>query len=118
VTQWTIDPRHVPSGPVCDKAIRLYEATPRVIVRTSRRGYRVPSWTRPHVTYPVVIVAAPDGWKVTCGCDSTHWCHHGYAAALTLAADDNLTIPEPRKVTAARKTRRGCPLTVIPGGRT
>jgi hypothetical protein len=44
--QWTIDPRNVASGPVCDKAIRLYEARPRVIVRTSRRGFRVPSWTR------------------------------------------------------------------------
>jgi len=45
--QWTIDPRNVSSGEVCDKAITLFEARPRVIVRRSRRGFRVPSWTQP-----------------------------------------------------------------------
>lgn len=46
VAQWTIDPRKVASGEVCDKATVLFEARPRVIVRTSRRGFRVPSWTK------------------------------------------------------------------------
>jgi hypothetical protein len=46
MAQWTIDPRHLASGEVCDKALVLFEARPRVIVRTSRRGFRVPSWTK------------------------------------------------------------------------
>jgi hypothetical protein len=100
--QWTIDPRNVPSGEVCQKAIRLYEATPRVIVRTSNAGFRTPSWNkRPQdlpeaerrdrycltcrtdhngLWYHQIVVADPDReaktviFKVTCDCP------HGQAA--------------------------------------
>jgi len=154
--QWTIDPRNVSSGEVCDKAIALFEAQPRVIVQTSRRGFRTPSWTkRPEdltpadrrdtdcatcrtihnaLWYHQIVVADPNHdtetviLKATCDCP---WslaakpgslpCHHAYGSALEL---HRLKFPDHRIVAQhprpgpPRKTRRGRPLTVIPGGRT
>ncbi len=116
--QWTIDPRDVTNGKVsadvCSKVLTVVDA--RVIVRTSRRGFRVPSWTQEGLWHQVVLTVAPDGWKAICDCDATGWCHHGYAAALELERLDGLKIPVPGPARPARWVRSR-PLTVIPGGR-
>jgi hypothetical protein len=152
--QWTIDPRKVSSGEVCDKAVQLFEARPRVIVRTSRRGFRVPSWTkRPEdlpsaerrdrycsvcrtrhngLWYHQVVVADPDReaktviLKPTCNCPWAQAakpgslpCHHAYGSALELHRlefPDYRIVAQHPKPGPPRKTRRGRPLTVIPGG--
>jgi hypothetical protein len=154
--QWTIDPQQVASGEVCDKAIVLFEARPRVIVRTSRRGFRIPSWTkRPEdlepadrwerwcrvcrtshngLWYHQIVVADPNHetetvvLKPTCDCPhglaakpGSLPCHHAYGAALELHRlefPDYRIVAEHPKPGPPRKTRRGRPLTVIPGGLT
>jgi hypothetical protein len=116
MAQWTIDPRQITGGQVSSevsrKALAVFEA--RVIVRRSRRSFHVPSWTDRGRTYTVVVVAAPDGWKASCSCDSTGWCHHGYAAALELQRLDGLDLPIPRPVD--RRPGPRTRFTVVQGG--
>jgi hypothetical protein len=102
--QWTIDPRTIrepgpghASDELVAKIHRLLDA--RVIVRRSRRVFAVPSWTKHHQVYLVVLTFKDDRWLADCPCDALSWCHHGYAAAAEAERLDGVECPTPPAVT-------------------
>jgi hypothetical protein len=135
MAQWTVDPRLLEGHPdpqgrhlsdeVLGKAVEAFEAG--VVVRRSRNGYSVPSWTKTHqpgdrpVIYRQILVRAPDRWSVVCDCDALNWCHHGWAVVLQAEdeerqRDPDFLIPTPTDRPARRPRKRDRGVTVVPGG--